>query len=120
MPQAEALRQVEDTDYLLLNMTNDISLPGKFFEYMAMGKPILAITPKGGEVDRLLKETGAGWSADPHDREGIQAMLIRACEAKSTKAAPVEPNWQVIRQYERPRLCAQYAAILADLVRNSR
>lgn len=116
MPQAEALRRVEDTDFLLLNMTNDISLPGKLFEYLAMGKPILAITPKHGEVARLLQETGTGWSVDPGDHSGIQEMITHACYLKSTGALPA-PQWDVIRRYERPRLAAEYAAILRQVMK---
>ena len=119
MPQAEALRQVEDADYLLLNMSNDISLPGKLFEYLAIGKPILAITPRNGEVNRLLEATGAGLCADPDDREGIKALLTGACSAKSGSLTPVKPNPDAIRRYERPRLTAEYATILSDLLHPS-
>ena len=35
LSQSEALKATEETDYLLLTMTNDISLPGKLFEYLA-------------------------------------------------------------------------------------
>ena len=72
VPQQEALRAMCDTDCLLLTMTNDISLPGKLFEYMATGKPILALCSPESEVARILDETGAGWHADPANPEAVK------------------------------------------------
>ena len=81
MPQAEALKYMEDTDYLLLTMTNDISVPGKLFEYMATGKPILAVTAPGSEVDQILRETASGLSAPPDNLGQLQALVMRAFQA---------------------------------------
>jgi glycosyltransferase involved in cell wall biosynthesis len=119
MPQEQALRSMEETDYLLLTMTNEISLPGKLFEYLATGKPILALTPPGSEVDRLLKETRAGWSADPGDRAVIQEMLARAVEFWVAGRRPA-PNWNAIRRYERPRLAAEYGKLMRQILEPER
>jgi glycosyltransferase involved in cell wall biosynthesis len=109
MPQQQALQQMEETDFLLLTMTNEISLPGKLFEYLATGKPILAITPRGSEVERILAETGGGWCAEPNDRVGIQAMLHRALDSAGNGTEWFRSNREAIRRYERPRLAAEYA-----------
>jgi len=42
VPQAEALRCMEETDYLLLTMSDPTATTGKIYEYMATGKPIVA------------------------------------------------------------------------------
>jgi len=112
IPQAEALKYMADTDYLLLTMTNDISVPGKVFEYMAAGKPILAIAAPGSEVDQILRETGAGLCAPPDDTEAIQAMLLRAVEAWRTGANLLQGNGDSVRRYERPRLVAEYSTLM--------
>jgi glycosyltransferase involved in cell wall biosynthesis len=114
MPQEQALRRVEETDFLLLTMTNEYSLPGKLFEYMAMGKPVLAISPKDGEVDRILKETGAGWCAEPQDSAGIQALIRRAYEMVHLKRESFAPDWEAVRRYERPRLAGELAGLIED------
>jgi glycosyltransferase involved in cell wall biosynthesis len=116
MPQAEALRTMETTDCLLLTMTNKISLPGKLFEYMASGKPILAITPKGSEVDRILQETGVGISSPPDDRAGIQAMINRALDGWLKNQPIVRRDEGRVRRYERPGLVQEYADIMTKLV----
>lgn len=115
MPQAEALKTMETTDYLLLTMTNEISMPGKMFEYLASGKPILAITPKGSEVDRILQETGAGISAPPDDPAAIEAMLNRAFDAWEKKFPIVRRIEDRVRRYERGRLAQEYAGLMVNL-----
>jgi glycosyltransferase involved in cell wall biosynthesis len=112
LPQAEALEYMEETDYLLLTMTNEISIPGKLYEYMAGGKPILAITPAGSEVDRIVRETGCGLTAAPDNPQAIRDMLGRAFLAWRTGQPLVRPNTALIRSYERPRLVAEYAGIM--------
>jgi len=60
LPQAEALRQIEETDYLLLTMTDAISIPGKLHEYLAAGKPIIAFAAPGGEVWSFFRGDAGG------------------------------------------------------------
>jgi glycosyltransferase involved in cell wall biosynthesis len=112
VPQAEALKYMEDTDYLLLTMTNDISVPGKLFEYMATGKPILAITSPGSEVDRLLQQTGAGVSAPAGDRDAIRNMLRLAIDAWRNGSKLTEQRASAVARYERPRLVEEYGALI--------
>jgi glycosyltransferase involved in cell wall biosynthesis len=116
MPQSEALRQMEDADYLLLTMTNDISLPGKLFEYLATGKPILALSPRGGEVAQILRETGAGWCVDPNDHIAIQEMIMRACRLANSGEWSAARDEAAIRRFERPRLAAEYGELIRRTV----
>jgi hypothetical protein len=93
-------------------MTNEISVPGKLFEYMAAGKPILAVTPSGSEVDLILKETAAGVCARPDDSASIRAMLAGAFEAWRKGLKLVDGNNSSIRRYERPILVEEYGRII--------
>lgn len=120
LPQEQAIRQAEEADYLLLIMNNDFMLPGKLFDYLATGKPILAIAPPGGEIGRILKETGAGWCVDPGDHAGIQAALLRAyAHARRASAGLLRPDAQAIRRYERKRLAGELDAAVRNLLKNS-
>jgi glycosyltransferase involved in cell wall biosynthesis len=112
MPQTEALKEMGAADYLLLIMTDAASLTGKVFEYLATGKPILAIAHPEGEVARLLQFTGAGWCAAPDDLDGIREMILRAHERARTGSAPFKPNWDAIRRYERPRLVQEFGELI--------
>ena len=115
MPQEQALKYMEDTDYLLLTMTNDISVPGKLFEYMATGKPILAITAGGNEVDRILLETSAGLTAPPDDPAAIREMLLRAFDAWRSGKKLIERAGVKVQRYERPRLAEEYGRLIRGI-----
>lgn len=114
LPQQEALRWITDTDYLLMTMTNEFSLPGKLFEYLASGKPIIALSPKNGEVARLIAETGAGWCV-PHDQpEAVRAVLSDAVRLALSGRIPFRTDRGAVARFERPRLAALYARLIRE------
>jgi len=115
LPQAQAMKYMEDTDYLLLTMTNDISVPGKLFEYMAAGKPILAIASPGSEVDRILRDTQAGISAPPDNPEAIRQMLRLAFQAWREGKKLIEPRTHSVERYERRRLADEYGKLIRGI-----
>jgi glycosyltransferase involved in cell wall biosynthesis len=110
VPQTDARRFMEETDVLLLPWTDRINIPGKFYEYLATGKPILALCYPDSEVARIMERAAAGWVVNPDDPGAIQRGLteIHALGGKY----PRERNWQVIRRFERPRLAAEYAQVI--------
>jgi glycosyltransferase involved in cell wall biosynthesis len=114
MPQNQAIRYMEETDFLLMTMTDGVSLPGKLFEYLATGKPIIAISPDGGEVQRILAETQAGWCVDPNNLGNITALLDFLF-SEGSPATTLHPNWDVINSYERTRKVGRLAEAIHHL-----
>ena len=114
VPQPEALRQLAEADYLLLTMTNGISLPGKLFEYLATGKPILALSPAGGEVERMLRQAGGSWCVDPYDASAVAEMIRQAVACNDQGRTPGTAR-EIAERYARPHLTAEYARLLAAL-----
>jgi hypothetical protein len=110
-PQAESFRHMEEADFLLLTMIDPSCITGKFFDYIGTGKPMLAFTPEGGEVQRMLAATGAGWWADYRDREGIRDVLMRAHDAVMAGRVPQTPR-EVAARFSRAKLAAE----LNDLI----
>jgi len=51
-------------------------LSGKVFEYLAAGRPILAVVPPDGAAAELIRETGSGVVVPPDDVEAIGAALV--------------------------------------------
>lgn len=62
IPQAEANLRMAEADYLLLLDINErnagLQVPAKIFDYIRLGKPILAFTAKRSPVERILCNSG--------------------------------------------------------------
>ena len=112
VPQTEARRFMEETDVLLLPWTDRVNIPGKFYEYLATGKPILALCYPDSELARVMGRTSSGWCVSPEDTGAIQQTLaeIHGLGGKY----PHPRNWEAIRRFERPRLAAEYARVIRE------
>ena len=115
VPQKDARRFMEETDVLLLPCADRINIPGKFFEYLATGKPILVLCYPDSEVARVMEETASGWWVNPDDITAVQRVLSEIHNLGGKY--PHNRNWEAIRRYERPRLAAQYARVIRDASR---
>ena len=76
-PRAESLALQRDSEALLLLIPEAGGrgkgvLSGKVFEYVAVGRPILAAVPPDGAAAELIRETGAGVVAAPDDPAAIR------------------------------------------------
>lgn len=111
LPQREAFRQLEQSHCLLLLVGASTVHSGKLFEYLATGIPILAITPRGSEVERVLVETRGGWCAAPDDPEAIGRALqeIYGSSSGQPGARPFAPDPDSVAAYSRERLTLELA-----------
>jgi hypothetical protein len=110
MPKLDGIRELEKTDFLLLIATDPSSHAGKLFDYFGCGKPILALSPLGGEIDRLLRLTRTGWCADPWDPNAIREMTLAACRQLKQCSPAITPDMNAIRTYSWPQIIARFAA----------
>ncbi len=60
LPYNEMLAELAKADYLLVCATEKRHVPGKLFEYLRTGKPIIAFGDDNEEVENILKKTNAG------------------------------------------------------------
>ncbi len=89
---------------LLLLLIPDVKenkgiLTGKFFEYLATGRPILAIGPTDGDVATILKETGAGEIVDYNNVQILSATIRKFYE--DYKAEKVNISGKEIEKYSK-------------------
>lgn len=105
---------MRDADLLLLvaNTTPgaEATVPAKLFEYLALGRPVLAIAPLDSSTSDVLDQTGGGLLAASGDPDAIACALQQAFEAHQagTSAAP-EPD--AVAGFDRRRLTRELARI---------
>jgi len=81
-------------------------LTGKFFEYLAAQKPILAIGPADGDLAKIIQETQCGMLFDYEDSDG----MLQFIQEKLKKPALV-PNPEIVNRYSRKQLTRKIAQL---------
>lgn len=95
-------------------------LTGKFFEYLAAGRPIVAFGPKEGEMADALSKTDAGTIFDWDEKEPLKQALIEhyntylEADGKGREEAPTH-NKEAINNYSRRKLTDDMVGIWEGL-----
>jgi glycosyltransferase involved in cell wall biosynthesis len=87
-------------------------LPGKIFEYLASGRPVVGLGDPDSDLGELIRETGAGLMADRGDAAAIRQFVLDVWEARVTRGARPE----VIVRFTGRQLAARYAEVLKSLM----
>ena len=63
LPQPDAHRVIQTADSLLIIQPHSVlQVPGKLFEYLQIGRPILAFVPPESPVERILQRSGVRYT----------------------------------------------------------
>lgn len=128
-PSVERISYVPHEESIAYLMRSDISLlivdeakesaeivPGKVYEYLGVGRPILALAPRGSAIEDLITETGAGACAPQSDISAI-ADIIGMFVARWKRGEPIATmNPSAVARYERRQSALALARILNDAV----
>ena len=116
------IEMMMDSDLLLLMVsekTGSDLVTGKIFEYLAAGKPILALVP-GGEAEKLILKYARGSVVPPDDAAGVAAQVLRAFALWERGDLKLSiPRWKGIEQYERRVQTEALAGIFDAVVSSS-
>ncbi len=124
-PHASALRMMMETDVavILLGGSTFLSseIPAKTFEYLFVGKPILAIAEEG-DLTEMLRQSGLGIVVRPRSPENVADALWALVADRAAGRLTRVPNQSYIRSFERAVLAEKLARMLdavkeAELVR---
>jgi len=118
LPHHEAIAQSMNATAMLLLITqsdkNIRILPGKTFEYLRTGKPILGLGPKNGEVARIINETNAGKIINYENSAQIYDFLIQLI-IRREKRSVYNYNRDKITRYSRKNLTKELTTIFNKL-----
>jgi glycosyltransferase involved in cell wall biosynthesis len=115
LAHSESLRLVRTADLLFLPMHNlpkgerATTIPGKAYEYMASGRPILAAVPDGDARD-FLNQCGTALICRPDDVDSMIENIERIYDAWKNRGANLQPNLAFVNQFERRALTRALAS----------
>jgi glycosyltransferase involved in cell wall biosynthesis len=111
LPHDEVMRVQRSSHVLLLlvNRTKNAKgiLTGKFFEYMAAGRPVLAIGPNDGDLAVIMNETKCGLISDFDDADNLRSNIMELFNKANDVSATSN-----ISEYSRRNLTKKIAALL--------
>jgi glycosyltransferase involved in cell wall biosynthesis len=97
-------------------VTNNYSgTSGKLFEYLAAGRPIIAIDTPGSDASAIIAECEAGKSFTRNDPEGIRNYLEHLVEAYKKPPGEVKSGNGLYTNYSRRNLTAKLSRLIAEL-----
>jgi hypothetical protein len=88
-------------------------VPGKTYEYLASGRPTLALVPADGDAAAVLRDARGGTVCAPGDADAIAAVLREHAAAWTARAPLGGAPAEGLASYARP---AQATAV-AEIVR---
>jgi GNAT superfamily N-acetyltransferase len=115
IPFGELFAQLQSAHVLLAVVSNHMtySTPYKVYDYMAAGRPILALTPPDAALRDLLADSGAGESVEAQDSEGIERLL------EKMMFGPPAPHATRIDRFRWVNLAQQYRTVIETVVADS-
>lgn len=114
--QAEEMMQVASALVVLQTVeTSRFQIPGKIFEYMRVGKPILAIMPECEAAD-ILRRSGLGFIHAPQDIDGIADTLIKLWYDWRAGRSSVQMDREYVSQFSVKHLPEKLRPVLEGLL----
>jgi len=118
--KALALASGSDFFFLITLPSAKWHLPIKLYDYLRLGKPILALVPEDGDAAKIIKEAKAGFIISyEHDKMKEQLKNIFD-KWKKAEFKDFQPDWKYITQFERIELTKKLVSIFDEVAdRNS-
>jgi len=115
----EAWTYLQNSDVQLLfvgtDRTHVAATPGKLFEYLAIGNPILALAPEG-EASQIIRETRSGVIVHPEDKLAIKQALLRLYQDSCSGIRNFCPDREQIEKYDVRKSVFEFAKLFDELV----
>lgn len=98
---------------LLIEINSDETrgiIPGKVFEYLRTGRPILAIGPENWDVENIIEETQTGKCFNYEEKQALKTSIHQCFKSFLNGKLKVQPN--NISQYSRQNLTKKLSEVI--------
>lgn len=112
-----AIQIMKQSAILLVNLPNGAAthwVPGKLYEYVAAGRPVLFVGPPGGEAADIVRRTGSGLVSD-FDEDSIFVALEKQYQSWRHGYAGWAPVTAEINHFNRRCQAQRLAEIFGSL-----
>lgn len=113
VPHRDCIRYLLSSDVLWVVVGDTVGSPGKTYEYIGTGRPILGLVPEGFLRSTILEANGK--VAHPRDVAGIKKALLEFYEDFS-RGSLRGPTAEVINRYNRRSLTGALAKVFESLI----
>ena len=124
MSHGESIRQLFLADALLLVVDecdeSDEVVPGKVYEYIGSGRPVIAVAPEKSAIADLVAETRGGFVAHQSNVAGIAEAFLALYRDHLSGSHSLVPDPAAIARYERRTVTGELARLLDHVVAKPR
>jgi glycosyltransferase involved in cell wall biosynthesis len=122
-PRAEQPDFLNACDVALVSLVREmwgVSMPSRTYNVLAAGKPVLAITEPGSELDQVVKENELGWSVLPGDIDSLIAAVKAAAAADNLTAIGRKAREVAVEKYSLGSAIDEYRGLFVSDCPDSR
>ncbi len=116
MEHRMSIAQLLLSDALLLVVDecdeSDEVVPGKIYEYIGVGRPVIAVAPEKSAIADLIVETRSGYVAHQSNLPGIARAFLTLYRDHLAGTRTLEPDRAAIDRYERRTTTGELAALM--------
>ncbi|MFV0530848.1 MAG: glycosyltransferase [Flavobacteriales bacterium] len=110
----EAFLEMQNSDLLLItNFSQESSkgiIPGKIFEYLSTGNPIISFGPKNADVEKILEKTNTGKHFSYEEKVEVKKFILDFYQL--WKEEKLHHNLKNIEEFSRRNLTKKLVEIL--------
>lgn len=121
IPRQEALLEMARSHLLLLLANDQLhQIPAKTYEYIGVGRPILAITEEKGATAQLINSIPGSAVVEPTDYAHLKRALtywLDLHRGRENQSFHSQPDEDILKQYEWGSLAARYVDLIEECVR---
>ena len=94
-----------------------IFLPSKFVDYLRLGVPIMAVSPKEGTINDVLKRSGGGMIADNRSAQSVAETLeVLWTYWKKGNLKEEFSSDRTVAQYSEPKVLSLYENLFESIL----